>query len=163
MTWKAMEDIIQKRRRENEERRTRHTAPSENKNVHTTKKPPAEISVKSSSACRNTGWNRNERSTTFSGCIIMVFTKLIRPSRQEIPCHSWKCKDAKSVSLKRMFVSGGVEIWWHAGWDMIWRPCSTDWTWQYMRFGQERGERRMGLTSHTEWQTEFVRYSESFI
>jgi hypothetical protein len=47
------------RRRENPERRTRHTAPSQKKNFQTTKKPPAETSVTSCTSCQGITWNRN--------------------------------------------------------------------------------------------------------
>jgi hypothetical protein len=90
----------------------------------------------------------------FLGCMTMALMKLSHPCRQEIPCHSWKCKEANSVLMKQIFVSGGVEKRWQAGWHMIWRPCSADRTWHYMRFSQDRGERRMGLTSHAERQSE---------
>jgi hypothetical protein len=52
------------RRRENQERGTRHTSPSQKKNVQTTKQPPEESFVTSSTVCQRIGWNRNKRSTT---------------------------------------------------------------------------------------------------
>jgi hypothetical protein len=48
------------RRRENQERRRRHTAPLQKKNFQTTKKPPAETYVTSSTSCRGITWNRDE-------------------------------------------------------------------------------------------------------
>jgi hypothetical protein len=45
------------------------------------------------------------------------------------------------------------------GLDVIWSPCSTDSTWNYMGFGRHRNEWRMGLTSKPERQLESVQYS----
>jgi hypothetical protein len=95
----------------------------------------------------------------FSGCITMVLKKRSHPSRQESPRHSWKCKGGCSIPKKTVLVCGGGEKLWLAGWDLIWSPCSTDWTWRYMWFGQDRGERRTGLTSHPEREPESARYS----
>jgi hypothetical protein len=84
--------------------------------------------------------------------------KVSHPSRQETPCHPWRWKDAFSVTKKTVLVHGGVEKLWQAGWDMIWNPCSSDWTWRYVWFGQDRGERRTGLTSHSERKSESACY-----
>jgi hypothetical protein len=43
----------------------------------------------------------------FSWCITVFLTKLIHPSRQEISCHSWKCKDVYSVTKNSVLVHGG--------------------------------------------------------
>jgi hypothetical protein len=51
------------RKREDQERRTRDTEPSQ-KNIQTTKKPPAETSVTSATSCQHVGWNRNMKSMT---------------------------------------------------------------------------------------------------
>jgi hypothetical protein len=54
------------RRRKNQERITRHTAPSQKKSVQTTRKPPAKTSVTSSTACQGVTWNRNETRAALS-------------------------------------------------------------------------------------------------
>jgi hypothetical protein len=55
------------RSRKSQERRTRHTAPSQKKSFQTTKKSPVETSVTYSTACQSITWNRNETSTALLG------------------------------------------------------------------------------------------------
>ena len=47
------------------------------------------------------------------------------------------------------------------GWDVMWSPCSTDWTWRYTVFGMLRSERRMMVTSEHERKLESSRYSST--
>jgi hypothetical protein len=49
--------------RKSQEGRPRHTAPSQKKNIQTTMKQPAEISVTPSTAWQGITKNRNKRST----------------------------------------------------------------------------------------------------
>jgi hypothetical protein len=70
------------------------------KNIQTSKKPPAETFLTSSTACQGIGWNRNKRRTTplevyyYGTCESESFIS------QEISCHSWKFKATYSVPKK---------------------------------------------------------------
>jgi type II secretory pathway component PulJ len=60
---------------------------------------------------------------------------------------------------KGVFVCGRVEKCGSFAWDVIWSPWSTDWTWSYMGFGQNRSEQRMGLTPQVDRQLECAQFS----
>jgi hypothetical protein len=47
------------------------------------------------------------------------------------------------------------------GWDVMWSPCYTDWTWDYTLFGLHRSEQRMRHTSRHERKLESAQYSST--
>jgi hypothetical protein len=77
----------------NQERRTRHTAPSQNKGFQTTNKPPGETFVAYSKTGGGETWSGKERRHLF-------LRKLIHSSSEEIPCQSRNCKATYCVAKK---------------------------------------------------------------
>jgi hypothetical protein len=73
------------RRRKNQEKRTKYTAPSQKKSVQTTNKPPARTSLKSSTARKGITKNRKERSAAPLGGITLDLKKLSHSSRNSLP------------------------------------------------------------------------------
>jgi hypothetical protein len=72
-----------------------------------------------------------------SGCITMVFWNSVIHLGKIVPVTPGSARILPLYPRRQCFSVAQLKNGGHAGWDVIWSSCFTDWTWRYMGFGQD--------------------------